>query len=167
MGSAPHLVGRFFTSLRPRPPSAADLAWVQDALAPGEWDLWCRLDTADRVEAIATARRLAPEYAHDARWRAAALLHDVGKADAHLGPCGRAAATVVGWRRDPALVRGRFGTYLRHPDVGAAALDAAGARPETTAWAALHHRPERFADCAIPPEVCEALARADGESPRP
>ncbi|MDZ4826031.1 MAG: hypothetical protein SGJ13_06140 [Actinomycetota bacterium] len=163
MAGPTHLARRFFTSLRPRPPSAADLAWVQDVLEPGEWDVWCRLVTADRVEAIATARRLPPEYAGDERWLAAALVHDVGKADAHLGPFGRAAATVVGWRRDPALVRGRFGIYLRHPDIGAAALDAAGARPEATAWAALHHRPERFADCAIPPEVCEALARADGE----
>lgn len=166
-GRLVHLVARFFSSLRPRPPAAADLAWVRGALTPAEWDVWCRLGTADRVEAIATARRLPAPHASDTRWVAAALLHDVGKSEAALGTLGRVMATVAGVGRDAERVGGRAGVYLRHPQIGAALLARAGARPEAVVWAAVHHHPERWAACAITSEVCEALARADGERTRP
>ena len=42
-------------------------------------------------------------------------------------------------------------------------LRRAGARPETVAWAAAHHRRELWAGTAIPPDLCEILAAADGE----
>jgi hypothetical protein len=162
-----HLARRFFTSLRPRPPAPTDLEWVRSALSPAEWDVWRRLGTADRVEAIATARRLPARYAADARWVAAALLHDAGKAEAGLGTFRRAVATVIGFGRDAEKVGGRSGVYLRHPQIGAELLARTGARPEAVAWAAMHHHPKRWATGTIPHEVCEALARADGERTRP
>lgn len=161
-----HLATRFVTSLRTRPPGPPELAWVKSALIPEEWDVWCRLGTADRVEAIAAARRLPSPYSSDPRWVAAALLHDVGKPEAGLGTVRRALATVAGMARDPARVGGRAGVYLRHPEIGAALLERAGARPEAVAWAAVHHAPQRWATGTIPLEVCEALARADGERAR-
>jgi hypothetical protein len=58
----------------------------------------------------------------------------------------------------------RFGTYLRHDEVGAGMLRLAGAPDAAVEWAAAHHHPERWdALAAVPPEVARALARADGE----
>ena len=47
--------------------------------------------------------------------------------------------------------------------MGADLLRSAGARPEVAAWAETHHRPDRWPTTGIPPQVCRALARADGE----
>jgi putative nucleotidyltransferase with HDIG domain len=65
----------------------------------------------------------------------AALLHDVGKADAPLGSIGRslvilARSTGTLWllRRVPALGP-RVSRYLSHPKIGAEKLRAAGAHP--------------------------------------
>lgn len=161
-----HLAARLVRSLRPRKPSEADLAWVRDVLEPQEWELWAVLAPADRAESLRTARAfVASGRADDPRWLAAALLHDVGKSDAGLGTARRVLATVAAAAAGPHRVGGRMGRYLRHAEIGARMLRAAGARPEVTEWAAVHHDPSRWTDCAIPAEVCEALARADGERP--
>jgi len=165
---AAHLARRFFGSLRPRRLDEFDRAWVRSQLTAAEQDVFGRLGAADRAEALATARRLAAalrdtEHEGDTRWTAAALCHDVGKSVAALGPLGRALATVAG--AVPGARRGRRArAYLAHADVGARLLADAGARPETVAWAAAHHDPARWPTALVPPEVCEALARADGES---
>ena len=160
---ARHLVGRFVGSLRRGEPTAVELAAVQSTLNPGEWECWARLGRADRVEAIATKGRLPADVAADPRWVAAALVHDVGKAECGLGAVGRSVATVRGWVQRPEHVPGRAGRYLRHAEIGAEQLRAAGARPESVAWAATHHDPDRWPVGLIPAEVCAALARADGE----
>jgi len=138
---------------------------VRASLTPAEWQEWLRLGPADRAEAIATARRLPPALAADARWRAAALLHDVGKAESRVGTAGRVVATCAALVVGPDRVGGRFGRYLRHAQIGEARLAAVGARPEAIAWAGAHHDPGRWATLSIPREVCEALASADGELP--
>lgn len=163
-----HLAGRFVGSLRPRPLDELDRAWVRAQLTAAEHELFARLGPADRAEALATARRTvatlrATGAAGDTRWTAAALCHDVGKAAAALGPVGRALATAAGALVGRRRVRGRWRAYLDHAAVGAGLLAAAGARPETVAWAAAHHDPPRWPLELIPPEVCAALAAADGE----
>jgi putative nucleotidyltransferase with HDIG domain len=163
-----HLATRFVGSLRARPLDAADLAFVHDSLRPEELACWERLGRADRAESLATARALGPES--EPRWVAAALLHDVGKAETTLGPNGRALATVVATlagRRRARTWANAIGRYVNHDELGAARLREAGARPETVAWAAAHHRRERWPATGLAPEICELLAIADGEpSPR-
>jgi hypothetical protein len=132
---------------------------------------------ADRRESIAVARRAqrllaGTEHAGDSRYLAAALLHDVGKTDARLGPLRRAGATVAGalagpgyagaWSERRGITR-RVGLYLRHAELGADRLRIAGARPEAVAWAAAHHVPAAGAATGLPAPVVAALARADGE----
>jgi hypothetical protein len=146
-------------------------------LSPSEATLWSRMPAADRREAVSVARRLESElaatpYAGDDTWMVAALMHDVGKTDAHLGTIGRALATMAGglaghavapaWQARGGIAR-RFGLYLRHDDVGAGMLELAGSRPEVVAWARVHHHPERWDEVNIPAAVARALARADGE----
>jgi HD domain len=174
----PHLVARFFASLRPRPLDAATLAWVARVLEPAELQVWEGLGPADRAESVAVARRFVVERAGapeppDATWIAAALLHDVGKQASAYGPVRRALVTLVvagagservrGWTTRPGRVRPRMGRYAAHDDLGAARLRGAGSRPETAAWAEAHHRPELWKATGIPPGVCRALAIADGD----
>jgi hypothetical protein len=60
-------------------------------------------------------------------------------------------------------MRRRMGRYAAHDDLGAELLTEAGARAPAIAWARAHHRPEGWAATGIPPQVCRALAAADGE----
>src|SRR6267143_1046869 len=95
-----HLAGRFFSSLLPLRVSARDREWVGSVLRPEELDLWSHLSSEDRRESVGVARRTeaalaGTEHAGDARWLAAALLHDVGKLDARFGPVRRAVATTA------------------------------------------------------------------------
>jgi hypothetical protein len=172
MTRAGHLARRFVGSLRPRPLDEADLALVHGALRPEELACWERLGPADRAESLATARAtigaLGPDVV-DPRWVAAALLHDVGKAETALGPLGRTAATLAGAIAGAGRARewsNAVGRYVNHDELGAARLRTAGARAEASAWAAVHHRPERWPATGIPPRICEILAAADGESIR-
>jgi putative nucleotidyltransferase with HDIG domain len=172
MTRAGHLVRRFAGSVRPRPLDAADLSFVRDALRPEELACWERLGRADRAESVATARAtiavLGPDA--DARWVAAALLHDVGKAETALGPVGRSSMTVAAAIAGHDRARrwhNTAGRYVNHDELGAERLRAAGVRTEAAEWAAAHHRPERWPATGIPPEICAILAAADGEpSPR-
>jgi hypothetical protein len=169
-----HLATRFAGSLRPRPVSDADVAWVRGILTEAEADVWEEQGRADQAESLAVARRAQQALAvDDGPFLAAALLHDVGKTRSGLGPFARSLATVVGglvghrrarsWARTKRGWRRRIGLYIGHDEVGAGELRQAGARTEAVEWAEVHHRRERWSSGAIPPEVCKVLARADGE----
>ncbi len=167
-----HYVRRFFTSLSTRPPTDADEAWVETVVSPAELLLFRRLSNTDRRHLVHSARMvesaLGPHA--DPVWVQAALLHDVGKFDAHLGVFGRVFATVVAaglgtsrvqaWHDRPGW-RGRCGRYQLHGEAGAAEIRAAGGPEEAAVWSELHHYPERFAASPIPPEILRVLDAAD------
>lgn len=101
---------------------------------------------------------------------AAALLHDVGKIEAGIGPFRRSLATVLAmvvgydtaraWR-SRTRVRRRVGQYLCHDTIGADLLQSAGSDDLTICWAAEHHRaPERW---TLPPKIATALKSADDD----
>lgn len=168
-----HLVQRFVGSLWPGGPSAGDEGWVRRHLLPGEVDLWSRMSGPDRRHAVGVAERAQAELG-DAASRpvlAAALLHDVGKVEAGIGPFRRAVATVVGmavgreavgrWSARPRGVLSRFGRYLTHDVIGADLLADAGSDELTIRWAREHHLPpERW---TVPAEVGAALKAADDD----
>ncbi|MDP6867940.1 MAG: HD domain-containing protein [Acidimicrobiales bacterium] len=142
MSRSGHLVRRFFASLWPGGPAAISEDWALGYLLAGEADLWRRMSGPDRRHAVTVARRVNDRLGGANRSvLAAALLHDVGKIDSGLGTLARVAATLaamVGGDR----VRysdGRIGRYLRHPQIGADLLTAAGSDELTVAWAAQHH----------------------------
>ena len=174
-----HLTTRFFTSLRVRPLDDATLAWVRTQLEPGELRVWEGMGRADRAEAVAGGRGVEIALAGtpgtaDTRWVAAALAHDVGKQCSDYGTTGRVVATALAallgearvreWVTADRPTRARIGRYVAHDELGASLLRTAGARPEVAAWAGAHHRPGRWGSTGIPPEICRALAAADGES---
>lgn len=172
-----HLARRFFGALWPARPKPDDLAWVMAALTPGELTLWGRMPNHDQRHSIGVAREVArtldaTEWAGDSRWIAAALLHDVGKLDAHLGVYGRVMATVAGgvaghdmadaWSAKSGFTR-RAGLYLRHGELGADIIRMANGREEAAAWAAAHHDPSRWDALSIPGPVAAALNAADND----
>jgi hypothetical protein len=175
VGEVLHLSRRFFGSLSGAEPSAADTAWVQELLGPGEASLWSRMSAPDRRHAAGVARAVQTVMGDSAGREvlAAALLHDVGKVDSDLGTLARVAATVVGRtaavrRRSADLALrpgapGRLGRYLRHPEIGARLLEAAGSHPLTSAWAGAHHQPEARWDPVIPRDLGRVLKDADDD----
>ena len=161
-----HLTRRFVGSLSTRPPAPADEAWACESLLAGERAIWSRMSNTDRRHAVGVARhvvgRLGPEATRPVV--AAALLHDSGKLDSGLGTFARVAATL--WagtlgRRRAAAGSGRVARYLRHDELGAAALADAGADPLTVAWARQHHRPA--AEWTVPAPLAAALKAADDD----
>ncbi len=177
MSRAGHLTHRFVGALRPGGPSPRDVGWVSEVLDPAELDLWQRMVAHDRRHAVGVARRVeaalaSTDQAGDRRWLAAALLHDVGKLDAHLGVLGRVAATVAGgaaghewaptWSARRGITR-RVGLYLRHPELGATRIRVAGGHEEAAAWAGAHHTEDAWAATGFPPVVIDALVVADDD----
>jgi hypothetical protein len=159
-GSIGHLAGRFFGSLSPRRPAAADEAWALRHLLDGEQQLYRRMSAADQRHAIAVARRTVELLGGDGHEPdravvASALLHDVGKVASDLGPVARATVTVfaIVFGRQRIIESGeqarrtrrplqRAKQYLTHDQIGAALLLEAGSDPLTAAWAQEYHLPE-------------------------
>lgn len=162
-----HLARRFFGSLRPGGPGEAAEAWVASVLRPGELGLWRTMNGPDRRHAYGVARDveavLGPAQATPPVL-AAALLHDVGKVDSGLRTFSRVAATIVGvlaGHERASRGNGRIARYLRHPEIGAERLAAAGSDGLTVAWAREHHLPrERW---TVPLDVADVLKSCDDD----
>lgn len=155
-----HLARRFLGSLRPGGPSRRREGWVATVLTPAEHRLWRRMSGPDRRHAVVVARRVDRALGGaDRPVLAAALLHDVGKAEAGLGVLGRVAATASSLAgRRPG---GAMGAYLRHAEVGAGLLEEAGSDPVTVVWAREHHLPpDRW---TLPADVAAVLKAADDD----
>lgn len=105
---------RLIESIGASAPSAEDETWVQIQLDRTEYELWCSMQVMDRTHSLGVARRLlAANQVVDRVEIAAALLHDVGKADPRLNVLERVGATLLGRRTR------RWTEYLDHERVGA------------------------------------------------
>lgn len=171
MGSAAHLVKRFFGSLWPVGPNAAGTDWVRSQLLPAEYDLWASSSAADRRHSLGVAREVDSMLAEAPREvLAAALLHDIGKTVSGLGTYFRVAATlsaaVAGretaelWVKGSGVTR-RIGLYLKHPELGGDLLAVAGSDPLTIAWVREHHLPP--SEWTIDSAFAAALDEADND----
>ena len=172
-----HLTKRFFGALVPGAPSSDDETWVAHVLSPKLFDEWKAMPDHDRRHSISVARRLqlglsTTEHADDDQWVAAALVHDVGKLDADLGVFARVATTLargaLGHERTDRWIdrhgwRLHCARYLRHDELGAARIRAAGGPEAVARWAAAHHDRSHWVGTGIPPEVVAALDAADDD----
>ena len=121
--------------------SERDRAEALSHLGPELGGLYLRMAVRDQKHALRVLHRLdnaGPLLSQ------AALLHDVGKAEAPLGTVGRSlvvlaetTGTVALLRRLP-VVGVRASRYLRHAQIGAEMLKAAGAAPELVEIVAEH-----------------------------
>ncbi|MEL7158442.1 MAG: hypothetical protein AAFN30_17840 [Actinomycetota bacterium] len=168
-----HLARRFFGSLRPGPPPAAEEAWARARLNDGQRRLWDRLANPDRRHGVEVARAVEAELGPSATDAvlAAALLHDAGKIVSGLGTFGRVGATLfwavadhdraaVWHDGDRGLLR-RLAEYRLHPELGARLLEEADADPLTATWAREHHLPPE--QWTIDPSVAAVLKSCDDD----
>ena len=170
------LAVRAWLVLRRDADQEADRAWARSALRPAEYAIWIRQTAYDRRHSVRVARRVEQRlagtpYAGEARWLAAALMHDVGKAAAGLSPLSRAAAAFVNrivdletarrWARSRSGRLGRIGLYLIHGEVGARLIRDAGGREEIAAWTEAHQAEGIERVPGFPPAVVAALTGSD------
>jgi hypothetical protein len=160
----PHLAQRTLWSLRKPAPDPEGEQWLLTQLTPAETVLYRSMAEVDRAHAIDCAKaveQLGTEVV------VASALHDVGKTQSGLGTPGRVAASFAGllipdeartWDTSGGL-RGQIGRYLDHSEIGARALEAAGASALAVAWAREHHLPQSMQ--TIDPEIRDALHAAD------
>ena len=153
-----HLALRFFESLRSKPLTPAEQQWVEDRLPAPLARLFWRQHPLDQRHAFEVASRVTDAAPARPDLVEAALTHDVGKSESHLGVVLRVVATTLSMFRVP--VRGRFRRYVEHGAIGAAMLDEAGADELAVAFALGHH-----GDCPVgtDPEAWAILRAADGE----
>jgi len=133
----PHLIRRFFGSLRARRPRPADQIFIAGMLRGDAARLFASQRPMDQHHALRTARRVAVMAPGRDDLVRAALLHDVGKTHAELGVIGRSVASLLAIARMPA--RGRFAAYLDHGRLGASDLRSVGEAGIAVAFAAHHH----------------------------
>jgi hypothetical protein len=156
LGGWGHLAARLFEVAGARELSPREQAEAAGLLRPEESRCFWAQPAADQRHGLAAARhvlRAAPGRRDLAR---AALLHDVGKRHARLGPLGRSFASALAKLGLPTGHRGRV--YLEHPALGARDLQYSGAEPLVVAFARRHHQEP-------PPDVdlgdWELLRRSD------
>ncbi|MDP8959153.1 MAG: HD domain-containing protein, partial [Actinomycetota bacterium] len=159
LGGWGHLAHRLFQVAWARPLSPREQSEVGALLGPAEARLFWSQPTADQRHGLAAARAVLRQAPGRRDLACAALLHDVGKRRAALGPVGRSLASVMAKVGLPAT--GRWRHYLDHPALGAADLEQAQAQALVIQFARHHHngRPE-----GIDKRDWELLQRADGAS---
>lgn len=167
-----HLSKRFFKALWPVAPSSLDTQWAEGYLWAGERTLFAALPNHDRRHLIAVARSVDSSLGElsEECWIAAALLHDVGKNNAHLSPIGRAMATIwIEIKGLDALSRsqGRWSKrvylYSQHPSLGCDDIRRWGGHEEAAIWAGAHQDRSLWPATGFAGFVIEALTEADDD----
>lgn len=155
-----HLMARLVDVVSSRhlsPPEQAEVAAYLHS--PAERVLFWDQPRADQRHALASARSVLAACPDRSDMVRAALLHDVGKRHARLGPVGRSWAVVSGALKRPSR---RARSYLDHGRLGSAELARAGAERLVVAYAR-HHHGSRPAE--IPREDWALLQAADRAEP--
>jgi putative nucleotidyltransferase with HDIG domain len=165
-GSVRHRVGQFWRHTAARV-SDPELVAAQQLLGPALWPLFAHLPVNDQrhgLDVLETVMEL--EGKPDRLLQQAALLHDLGKADAHFSVVER-SLTVFLRAASPRLLQlvrrartsfaRRHDIYVDHARIGAERLRAAGAN-ELAAVVAEHHQSAPASD------VTRRLQRADGRN---
>jgi putative nucleotidyltransferase with HDIG domain len=166
MTGALHRVGQFWRHASARVRSEESLK-AEQILGPGLAALFFALPITDQrhgLDVLATVTRL--ERQPSQLLQQAALLHDLGKREAHFSVIERSLTVFlravspgtlnVLLRSRPAFAR-RYGIYADHAQIGAERLRAAGAA-DLAAIVAEHHAKDPQSD------VTRRLQRADGRN---
>ncbi|MEA2646617.1 MAG: hypothetical protein QOE92_1700 [Chloroflexota bacterium] len=133
-------VRQAWVGMRARP-DAAEVAAALEELPAELRPAFRRMAPRDQVHALRVLDRVG---AADPLLRQAALLHDAGKAAAPLGTMGRSLVVLAGAVGGLRLLESvpvlgvRVRRYVRHPEIGAEILRAAGAAPDLVEIVAEH-----------------------------
>lgn len=138
LGSWAHLIGRFFAVATAGPLGEPERIEVESWLnSEGEVAVYWEQSVADQRHGLDSARSVAARFPHRRDLIRAALLHDVGKRHARLGPFGRSLASVCAKLRIP--VSGAWQRYLNHGAEGAKDLADLGCEDLVVEFARYHH----------------------------
>lgn len=132
-----HLAARFLDVLTSRPLAEAEEIEVSEWLRPAELEAFFQQSATDQRHGLNCARFVANRQPNREDLIRSALLHDLGKRHAHLGPIGRSLVTA--WSKLGGRTRGRANVYVRHGEAGALELDATGAEALVRDFARYHH----------------------------
>jgi len=154
----PHLIRRFFRSLRPAPAAPEEQRQVAALLTTEEAAVFWSQPRPDVRHALGCLDRLRSGGPARPELERAVLLHDIGKRRSGLGTLGRSLASGLAIVRLPRT--GRMQRYLDHGDIGADELEALGAGSVEAAFARHHHaaRPD-----IVDPADWDRLVAADAE----
>ena len=119
-----HYARRFFGFFRLQPLSPSEQDVVASELSRDEAALFWSMQSEDQRHCFDMARCVHRRLPGDREAIRAALLHDVGKSQAQLGPVMRSVATVAGHMHLPMTAAMRH--YWNHGPHGAFALADAG-----------------------------------------
>ena len=128
-----HLSARFFDVVSARPLDPSETQEVRDLLESGEAALFFAQTAADQRHGLEGARAVGGSR----RLIRTALLHDVGKRHARLGPLGRVVATLLAMLRIP--LSGRMAQYDQHGAIGADELSDLGEPDRMLEYVRFHH----------------------------
>jgi hypothetical protein len=158
--SWPHLAARLLDVVTARPLTRAEELEVREWLRPAESAVFFEQSVADQRHGLSCGRFVASHRSNRRDLIKSALLHDLGKRHARLGPIGRTLVTA--WSKLGGRTRGRAALYLHHGEAGARELEAVGAEGLVIDFAR-HHHDKR------PPSILEAdweLLQAADRAPR-
>jgi hypothetical protein len=155
----PHLVRRFFGSLRARVASPNEQAMLAASLPESSLRLFVTQPAMDQRHALRAAARIPVDAPARPDLVRAALLHDIGKTPSNLGVVGRSVASLLAMAHLPRTTRMR--RYLEHGALGAEALAASGETGIVVAFAAHHGLPRT--PPGVDPVSWDILRRADHE----
>lgn len=139
-------LGRSLARAQARPQDA----WALAFLTPAEAGVYCAMDPRDREHACRVARRVQREHPGvPEELLAAALLHDCGKSGRPYRVWERVTVGLVPYRLAERFPLGALRVRVRHPELGAALLRAAGARERVAELVERHHAPGADAEAAL------------------
>jgi len=157
LGTALHLVERFFGHLKAEAPGPVDQQFVHDHLGDACAGVFWTQDHADQRHAVTVARRVQLLLGDDQEAIEAALLHDIGKRKANTGAVTRSIATVLDAAHLPMTLRMR--TYRDHGPHGAHILQETGCGSLAVAFAREH---PAGPPAGVDPVRWDVLLEADG-----
>ena len=133
-----HLAARLFDVLTSGPLTGDEGIEVKEWLRPPEVEAFFDQSVADQRHGLSCARFVATRRPNRGDLIRSALLHDLGKRHARLGPIGRSFVTA--WSKLGGRTKGRALVYVEHGDAGARELEALGAETLVSDFARHHHR---------------------------
>jgi len=155
--TAGHLVGRFFGHIRAESPGPEDQSFVHEYLNARCAEMFWSQSFPDQRHAVDVARRVSMMLPGDPGAVEAALVHDIGKREARIGPVSRSIATLLDTARLPMTTRMRI--YRDHGRRGSFEIEGAGCGELAILFARYHPGP---APAGIDQERWDVLLDADG-----